>query len=659
MSMASTPVGVGLAEDGEAGLVGELWRSREVRWSALSGLILVVGYLAGPLGAPGVVSTALFVAAAVVGARFFAAEAVEELLHEREIGIELLMTVAAVVAGALGAWSEAAALAFLYSISESLEEFTEDRTRDAVRKLLDLAPRRVTLVEPDGTERDVDVDEVAVGDRFLVRPGQNLPTDGRVLEGTSTLEEAAVTGESVPVDKAPGDPVFAGTANAQGALVVEATATSATNTLAKVVELVTDAQEQKGRGQHFMERFSRIYSPAVLFGAAVVLVAGGVVTGSWEDWALRAATVLVAAAPCALVISIPVTYVAAMGRSSRSGVLIKGGIYLEELGRLRAVALDKTGTLTRGKPQLTELHTTRDHVGDEVLTIAAGAERRSEHPIARAIVGAAEQKGLELPEPEEFRAAVGGGVYARINGTDLILGSPRFVAGEGYDLAEITTLIEQLEAAGNTTVVLVDDQGPLGVLGVADTIRDQSIATIAQLRDLGIEHIAMLTGDNPRTAAAIAAQVGIDHVAAAMSPQDKATHVQELVERYQHVAMVGDGINDAPPLAAATVGIAMGTAGSDIALETADVALMADDLSKLVAAITIGRRTRRVVTQNLALSLTILLALVPLALFGVIGLAVAVLAHELSELVVILNGTRMARSGPLSISPTEPGPGPR
>ena len=645
MNTASTPVNAVRTEHRQAGLVGDLWRSREVRWSALSGLVLVLGYLAGPLGAPGVVATALFVAAAVAGARFFATEAVEELVHEREIGIELLMTIAAVVAGVLGAWSEAAALAFLYSISEALEEFTEDRTRDAVRKLLDLAPRRVTLLEPDGTEREVGVDEVSVGDRFLVRPGQNLATDGRVLDGTSSVDEAAVTGESVPVDKAPGDLVFAGTANAQGALIVEATATSATNTLAKVVELVTEAQEQKGRGQDFMERFSRIYSPAVLLMAGGVLVAGGMVTGSWQDWALRAATVLVAAAPCALVISIPVTYVAAMGRSSRSGVLIKGGIYLEELGRLRAVALDKTGTLTRGKPQLTKLHPIREHTADQVLLLAAAAEHRSEHPIARAIVSAAEQKGLAIPEPEEFRAAVGGGVHARIEGADLVIGSPNFIAGEGHDLSQVTTLIEQVEAEGNTTVVLVDDQGPLGVLGVADTIRDQSIATVTQLRDLGIEHIAMVTGDNPRTAAAVAAQVGIDHVAAAMSPHDKATHVQGLVERYQHVAMVGDGINDAPPLAAATVGVAMGTAGSDIALETADVALMADDLSKLVTAITIGRRTRRIVTQNLALSLTILLVLVPLALFGVIGLAVAVLAHELSELIVILNGTRMARSG--------------
>jgi Cd2+/Zn2+-exporting ATPase len=445
------------------------------------------------------------------------------------------------------------------------------------------------------------------------------------------------------VDKVVDDMVFAGTANGHGALVIEATATSATNTLARVVELVTEAQESKGQGQQFMERFTGVYSPAVLAAGALILLAGGVATGDWGGWALRAATVLVAAAPCALVISIPVTYVAAMGRSSRSGILIKGGIYLEELGRLRAVALDKTGTLTRGKPELTELHPISDIAGDELLALAAAAERRSEHPIARAIVGAADRRGIAVPEPDAFTATVGGGVHASVNGTDVTIGSPAHVASLGYDLSAISEMVERLEAAGNTTVVVAGADGPLGVLGVADTLRPQATESIAELRRLGIEHIVMLTGDNPRTAAAIASQAGIDDIGAGLSPEDKANRIRDLVDRYDHVAMLGDGINDAPPLAAASVGIAMGTAGSDIALETADVALMADDLAKLTTAIRTGRRTRQVVTQNLALSLVILAVLVPTALFGVIALPIAVLAHELSELAVILNGTRMAR----------------
>ncbi len=642
MSAPATP---GTAQDqGPDRLLPALVASREVRWSATSGLLIAAGYLAGPLGAPGVVSTVLFVAASVVGARFFAAEAIEELVTEREIGIELLMTVAAVIAGALGAWSEAAALAFLYSISEALEEFTEDRTRDAIRKLLDLAPRTVTVVAPDGTERDVDIDTVAVGDRFLIRPGQNVATDGTVVDGTSAVDESAVTGESIPVDKAPGDPVIAGTTNGHGALVAEATATAATNTLARVVDLVSEAQDQKGRGQQFMERFARIYSPAVLALGAAVLLRGGGVSGDWSEWALRAATVLVAAAPCALVISIPVTYVAAMGRASRDGVLIKGGIYLEELGRLRAIALDKTGTLTHGRPELTEIHPLDGRDPDELLALAATAERRSEHPIARAIVRAADTRNLTIGEPDTFHAAVGGGIHARVDGTDLTIASPDYTTSQGHDLdPAVTEVIEGLESNGNTTVVMADRTGPLAVLAVADTIRPQAADTIDRLRALGVDHITMLTGDNPRTARAIATRAGIDHVDASLKPEDKAARIRQLVDEHHHVAMVGDGINDAPPLAAASVGIAMGTAGSDIALETADVALMADDLTRLVTAITIGRRTRRVVTQNLVLSLIILAALVPTALLGVIGLPAAVLAHELSELVVILNGTRMAK----------------
>ncbi len=638
-----TDVQPGEVPTGGDALLPALWRSREVRWSACSGLLIAGGYVAGLVGAPGAAVTAVFVVATVVGARFFAVEAVEELVDERLIGIELLMTVALLVAGLLGEWGEAAMLAFLYSIAESLEAFTEDRTRDAIRKLLDLAPRRVTLLAADGTETEVDVEQVAVGNRFLVRPGQNIATDGRVLEGHSAVDEAAVTGESVPVDKQPGDQVFAGTANTSGALVVEATATSDTNTLAQVVELVTAAQGQKGRGQQFMERFARIYSPAVLATGALVLIGGGLATGAWQEWALRAATVLVAAAPCALVISIPVTYVAAMGRSSRSGILIKGGIYLEQLGRLRAVALDKTGTLTHGKPELTDLHPIGDLDQDRLLALAAAAERRSEHPIARAIVDAAEHRGLRMPEVKTFEAAVGGGVHATVDDAELTIGSPTYLASRGHDLAAATDVIEQLETAGNTVVVLAGMHGPLGVLAVADTLRPQAAGTVAELRRLGIEHVTMLTGDNPRTAAAIASLAGIDEVVAGQTPEGKAAHIQRLVKHYEHVAMVGDGINDAPPLAAASVGIAMGTAGSDVALETADVALMADDLTKLTTAIHTGRRTRRVVAQNLGLSLAILAVLVPSALIGAIGLPLAVLAHELAELAVILNGTRMAR----------------
>ena len=621
------------------------WQSRPVRWSVSAGVLLAAGFAAVLAGAPTALATGIYVVATVVGARFFAAEAVEELWEDREIGIELLMTVAIVVAGLVGEWGEAASLAFLYSISEALEEFTEDRTRAAINKLLDLAPRRVTRLRADGTEEEVELDAIVVGDRFVVRPGQNVATDGVVEQGRTAIDESAVTGESVPVEKQPGDRVFAGTSNAQGALVVTATATASDNTLAQVVELVSEAQERKGRGEQFMERFAGIYSPAVLAVGTLVALVGGALTGDWDVWLLRSATVLVAAAPCALVISIPVTYVAAIGSASRKGVLIKGGIYLEELGRLRAVAMDKTGTLTRGAPEVVDIRATgAGGSEDDVLVRAAAVERRSEHPLARAVLAAADDRRLEVPEATAFEAVTGGGARATVDGTVHRIGSPAFVEGEGCDLTAVRAEIDELEAKGRTVVVLADAHQVIGILAIADTVREQSARTVEELHRLGIERVVMLTGDNPRTARFIADQVGIDEAGAALSPQDKAEYVQDLMDRFGHVAMVGDGINDAPPLATASVGIAMGTAGSDIAIETADVALMADDLGRLTDAIRIGRRTRRVVRQNLVLSFIILAVLVPGALFGVIGLPLAVLAHELSELAVIVNGTRLARA---------------
>ena len=641
--MSATPVLVEPTDENEES--GErLWESGPVRWSAASGLLLGAGFVVSLLVDANLPATLIYVGATLVGARFFAAEAVEEFLEEREIGIELLMTIATLVAGALGEWGEAASLAFLYSISEALEEFTEDRTRAAIRKLLDLAPRRVTVLRADGREEEMDLDDVAVDDRFVVRPGQNVATDGVVEDGSSAIDESAVTGESVPVEKQPGDAVYAGTSNAQGALVVRATATAADNTLAKVVELVSEAQERKGRGEQFMHRFARVYSPAVLALGAAVALGGGVITGDWTVWALRAATVLVAAAPCALVISIPVTYVAAIGNASRRGVLIKGGIYLEELGRLRAVAMDQTGTLTSGRPQVVDLRPAGSSSGDEILALAAAVERRSEHPLARAVVNAADARGLKVRDASDFEATTGGGARAIVDGTPYLIGSPAFLQQSGHDLASVAADVETLQSQGNTVVLLANNDSILGLIAIADTVRPQSSHAVAQLHSLGIEQVVMLTGDNERTAAAIAEQVGIDEVGAGMSPADKAGRVEALIERYGHVAMVGDGVNDAPPLAAASVGIAMGTAGSDVAIETADIALMADDLDKLTEAIRIGRRTRGVVQQNLVLSFVILAILVPGALLGLIALPLAVLAHELSELAVIINGTRMARS---------------
>ncbi len=623
--------------------VERVWDNAAVRWSAASGLLLAAGFVADQLGASEWLVTGLYVMATMAGVRFFAVEAIEELLGEFEIGIELLMTVAAAAAAALGLWGEAASLAFLYSISEALEEFTEDRTRNSIRALMDLAPKTVDRIGPDGSTEVVALDEVIVGDRFLVRPGSGIATDGVVVEGGSAVDESAVTGESVPVDKLVGDQVFAGTLNTDGALTVEATATVADNTLAKIVHLVTEAQEAKGEGQQFLDRFAPIYSPAVLLAGIAVAVIGGFVSGDWSEWIIRAATVIVAAAPCALVISIPVTYVAAIGNASRRGVLIKGGIYLEELARITTVAMDKTGTITRNKPAVTALHPTGATTSDELLAMAAAVELRSEHPLARAIVAAAEERNVAVARPSEFVSLPGAGAVATVAGRQVLIGSPALMQEQNIITAGYEDEIADTQTNGATAVAVAADGELVGVIAIADQIRDTAPAAIASMHDAGIDTVVMLTGDNPRTAATVAEQVGIDQVHASLKPDDKAALVHDLA-REGHVAMVGDGVNDAPALAAATVGIAMGAAGSDVALETADVALMADDITKLADALHLGRRTRHLVTQNLGLSLAILIVLVPGALLGWFSLPVAVAAHELSELAVILNGIRAARS---------------
>ena len=628
----------------EAGAPQRVWQSRPVRWSACSGLLLAAGFVADQAGAPGWAVTGLYVAATLAGVRFFAVEAAEELWEDRRVDIELLMTVAALVAGLLGLWGEAATLAFLYSISEALEEFTEDRTRGAIRALMDLAPTRVLRVDDTGGTVEVGVAELAVGDRFLVRPGDAVATDGQVVDGTSAVNEAAVTGEPIPVDKAPGDPVFAGTLNAHGALVVRVTAAAGDNTLAKIVRLVAEAQERKGRGEQFMHRFARRYSPAVLATGALVALAGGAVTGDWSVWLVRGATVLVAAAPCALVISIPVTYVAAIGRAGRRGVLIKGGVHLENLADVRVVALDKTGTLTAGKPRVTAVHPVDGVSQADLLAAAAAVEARSEHPLARAVRDGATEAGVAVRDAGEFTALPGAGARAKVDGRDVVIGSPALLGEQGIDTDPVAELVAGLQGDGSTAVLVAADGRLLGVLGIADTVRPGAGDALTALRGLGIQRVVMLTGDNARTAAVVGHAVGADEYLADLRPADKAREVARLQADIGHVAFVGDGVNDAPALAAAQVGIAMGAAGSDVALETADVALMSDDLARLTDALRIGRRTRRIVRQNITLSLLILSVLVPGALLGVFTLPVAVLAHELSELVVISNGMRAARA---------------
>lgn len=626
------------------------WRNAKVVTSAASGLLLLAGWILGLVGAPSEVSVALYLGAIGIGGYFFGSEAARELLLEREVGIELLMSIAAVTAAAMGAPGEGAMLVFLYSISEAAEGYTADRTRSAIRALMDLAPR-TALVRRDGAEVEVAVEEVQPGDIFLVRPGESIATDGVILSGRSTVNEAPVTGESIPVEKAPEHTVFAGTINGQGALEVRATKPFAENTISRIIRMVEEAQEHKGRSHRFIERFGRRYSPAVLAAGVLMAVMPPLLLGAaWAEWITRATVFIVAAAPCALVISIPITLVASLGTAARRGVLIKGGVHIEELARIRVVALDKTGTLTCGEPEVTDVLSAaeppaRIRSESDLLAVAAGIERWSEHPLAQAIVRAAAKRSIAPRSTSDFQARVGAGASARLDGEQMYVGSPAFFEHElGIELTAWRDATDALEKEGKTLVAVGQRDRLWGVLALRDNLRPEAKRAVQGIKALGIARVVMLSGDNQRTAAAIAAEAGIDEVHAPLKPEEKVAFVRELARGDSHVLMVGDGVNDAPALAAATVGVAMGAAGTDVALETADVALMADNLEKLVYALELARRNDRIVRQNLALSALVIGGLVIGAVSGTFSLPIAVLGHEISEFVVIANGLRMLKA---------------
>ncbi len=626
------------------------WRNPKVIASVASGVLLLAGWLLEGARAPQPVATALILASLITGGYFFGREAIEDLLFERTVGIELLMAIAAVVATVMGAAEEGAMLAFLYSISEAAEGYTEAKTRSAVRALMDLAPK-TALVLRGGHEERVPVEQLVVEDVFVVKPGEAVATDGKVLVGSSSVNQAPVTGESVPVEKHPGDTVFAGSLNGEGALEVRATKAFAENTISRIIALVEEAQERKGASQRFIERFGRRYSPAVLAAAILVALIPPLVTGApWSTWVLRATVFLVAAAPCALVISIPVTLVAALGTGARHGVLVKGGLYMEELARVSVVALDKTGTITRGVPEVTDVVPLPPAAGQRarsvegILASAASVESRSQHPLALAMLRHAAAAGITATPAAEFRSLTGAGASGRVGDAMVFVGSPElFEETLGINLAAAGAQIARLQEAGKTVIVVGDQQGAWALVAIRDNVRLNAAAAIRALHEAGVRKVVMLSGDNARTAAAIAREVGIAEVHAGLKPEEKVARVRALSAEHGHVAMVGDGVNDAPALAEATVGVAMGTAGTDVALETADVALMADDLEKLVYALRLAKRSQRVVRQNLALSVLVIGVLVVGAVSGAFTLPVAVIGHELSEFVVIASGLRMLR----------------
>lgn len=570
--------------------------------------------------------------ALVVGASTFVPDTLRGLFRRR-IGVGTLMSIAAIGAVILGEIGEAATLAFLFSISEGLEGYALTRTRQGLRALLSLAPPEATVLRNEG-QVVVPAEQLRPGDVLLVRPGERLATDGIVRSGRSSLDNSAITGESVPVEVVPGTEVFAAAINGTGVLEVEVTARTQDNSLARIVRIVEEAQDRKGSSQRLAQRIARPLVPGVMVVATGIAVAGSLI-GDPSLWIHRALVVLVAAAPCAFAISVPVTVVAAIGASSRFGVLIKGGAALEALALVDVVALDKTGTLTRNEPKVIDVLPAPGFDEDDLLDVAAALEAPSEHPLAAAILAHRPARLIAT----QVEAVTGNGLTGVVEGAQCRLGKPGFISP-----GPLSDEVASLQGQGATVVMVERDESLLGAIAVRDELRNEAPEVVDALRSdpLKIDRIVMLTGDNQRTATALAQAVKVDEVKAELLPEDKATAVADL-QRGGRVAMVGDGVNDAPALASADVGIAMGAMGSDVAIETADVALMGQDLRHLPDALVLARRALRVMRQNLALSGAILLILIPLAALGTLGLATVVASHEIAELFVIVNGIRAGR----------------
>jgi Cd2+/Zn2+-exporting ATPase len=550
----------------------------------------------------------------------------------------LLMTIAAIGAVAIGEWGEAAGVMFLYSLGSALEAYTVDRTRNSIRSLMELSPREASVVS-HGHEHRVPVEEVKVGDTVLVRPGEKIPLDGVVSGGSSSVDESAVTGESVPREKTAGSTVYAGTINQRGSLDIRVTRLVGDDTLSRIIHLVEEAQAQKAPSQQFSERFGRIYTPVVVGAAFVIAMISFIFH---IPWLFRQALVLlVVSCPCALVISTPVAIVSAIGNAAKNGVLLKGGTHLEELGRVSVVAFDKTGTLTTGRLEVTDV-ISLDGSRTDVLRMAASVESRSEHPLAEAILRLAAEEKIDLYDLSYFEAMPGLGARGIIDSQVCHIGNQRMLDRLGASVPDAET-VSRLRSEGKTLMFVVREGAVIGIVAAEDVVRDTSRDAVAALRQVGVERTVMLTSDNTVTALSVAGRLGIDSVEAELLPEEKVDRIRDLVARYGKVAMVGDGINDAPALASASVGIAMGGEGAHAALETADVALMADDLSMLPYGIRLSKATLRIIKQNIAFSIIVVLGLVGLTLGGKLNLTGGIIGHEGSALLVIANGMRLLR----------------
>ncbi|MBN1993068.1 MAG: cation-translocating P-type ATPase [Anaerolineae bacterium] len=653
-------------------------------------VFILLAFLAQGVSGGGVVSFAFFLVGGLFGLYFPAKTGWAALRSGQGLDMNILMTLAAIGAFAIGEYGEAATVIVLFSLGEALEGYTMERTRDSIRSLTHLAPAAAVVLRPrldcpdcrgrslpdgsglytsgpcpwcDAREQNVPVEALAVGDRIIVKPGERIPMDGRVRSGHSAVNQAPLTGESLPVEKSPGDEVFAGAVNGNGLLEVEVTRLAADNTLSRLIYLVEEAQSQKTPTQRFVDKFARVYTPLVVIGAALVAVLPPLLfdqpfldSPGGRGWLYRALTLLVIACPCALVIATPVAVVSAIASAARRGVLIKGGAFLEALGRVKVVAFDKTGTLTQGRPELVHIACAdnccaearaRDPLiacrhCDDMLAQAAAVERYSTHPLAQTIILAAQGRALPHLQARQVENLPGQGVRGRVNGQLVTVGSHALLHSNRNHAAEFCRRVAAAEANGHTTMLVHENDALCGYLAVSDPPRQTGRSAIAALKKIGVAHTVMLTGDNPTVAKAIGRQLGLDRVKAGLMPEDKVMVVRDLVNEYGNtVAMVGDGVNDAPALAAASVGVAMGAGGTAQALETADVALMADDLAQLPGAIALGRRAARTIRFNIWFALLIKAVFLVTALFGVATLWMAVFADVGASLLVTLNGMRL------------------
>jgi heavy metal translocating P-type ATPase len=617
----------------------------EVRWATLATVLFVFGLAAEFDGAPAWLWWALYLACYVTGG-WEPALAGLKALQENSLDVDLLMIVAAIGAAAIGQVLDGGLLIVIFATSGALEAFLTQRTADSVRSLLDLAPESATVITESGYETMIDAATLSVGDVIVVRPGERIGGDGQVISGSSDVDQASITGEPLPVAKSTGDEVFAGTLNGTGVLRIRVNRAAADTVIARIVTMVQEASATKAKAQLFIEKVEQYYSIGVVAATLAVFLIPLTLGAALQPALLRAMTFMIVASPCAVVLATMPPLLAAMATAGRNGVLVKSAVVMEQLGSITAVAFDKTGTLTQGTPQLTDVETLDEtrYDADTILIWAAAAEHPSEHPLARAIVAAATERGLRPPTAQDFDSAPGRGIRATIDGHIVQVGSPRYLLPDidtSAASASMTATVAGLEAAGKTVVIVVADDAPVGILALADQLRPGAADTVAELTALTGTAPALLTGDNARAATTLATQIGITDIRAGLLPQDKVAAVGEIEDAGRRLLLVGDGVNDAPALAAAYTGVAMGRAGSDLALETADAVIVRDDLATLPAVIALSRRARRIVIANLAIATTFITGLVLWDLLGHLPLPLGVAGHEGSTVIVGLNGMRL------------------